>query len=159
MLKSIFSKYGAYCKNEWYKWVPYKFLTIPENRENGQFRVQKPLEEWGSSFHIEFEFLWTSTVNAWENVFMVDGLGLFTRKKLDFKPKFSTYLKDPLLRPNEHNDHRVPGIFTYAHGTYDFGVWLRNNKNVGQNLGIITIQCIAIIFLFFEGSKSLEIRE
>ena len=46
MLKSIFSKYGAYCKNEWYKWVPYKFLTIPETPENGQLRLQKPLEEW-----------------------------------------------------------------------------------------------------------------
>ena len=37
--------------------------------------VEKPLENWGNSFHIEFEFLWTKTVHPWENIFMVDGLG------------------------------------------------------------------------------------
>ena len=87
MLKSIFSKYSAFCKNKWYKLPPYKFLTIPENRENGQYRIQEPLEEWRSSFHIEFEFLWTSTVHAWEDIFMIDGLELFPRKKDRFKPK------------------------------------------------------------------------
>ena len=73
MLKSIFSKYSAFCKNKWF-YNPYKFLTIPENRENGQYMIQEPLEEWGNSFHIEFEFLWTSTVHAWEDFFMIDGL-------------------------------------------------------------------------------------
>ena len=97
MLKSIFSKYSAFCKNKWF-YNPYKFLTIPENRENGQYRVQEPLEEWGSSFHIEFEFLWTSTVNAWENVFMVDGLGLFTRKKVRFQAQIFDLLERSIAK-------------------------------------------------------------
>ena len=70
-----FSKYSAFCENKWYKWAPYKILTIPENRPNGQYMVKEPLEEWGSSFHIQFEFLWTATIWNWQNFFMVDGLG------------------------------------------------------------------------------------
>jgi len=66
------SKNSIYCKNKWYK-LPYQFISIPEDRSNGQYMVEKPLENWGNSFHIEFEFLWTNPVHPWENIFMVDG--------------------------------------------------------------------------------------
>ena len=47
--------------------------------------VEKPLENWGNSFHIEFEFLWTKTVHPWENIFMVDGLGSQLRPSANLK--------------------------------------------------------------------------
>ena len=76
-------------------------------------------------------------------------------------------MKDPLLRPNEHHDRRVPGIFTHTGGTYEFGAWLRNNKDVSQTLGITTIHRYKSyrytyeILLSFEGlvSSLLEIRK
>ena len=51
--------------------------------------VETPLENWGNSFHIEFEFFWTKTVWNWENIFMVDGLGSKLRPSANLRVALS----------------------------------------------------------------------